>query len=193
MTRRTAILVGLLCLLGASAFGARAVFSGGSPSPTTVRQGAFVRVAGGQAGEDRWTLRLYTRDGQLCRALVVLDQAESSRCAPVPGANTLGVTSLTSARRRYVFGVVGGRIAAVRVRAGAAALTVPTHALGDPGFGPTRPPGLAPATRYFIAILPRASGRHESPALATGLDGANGQVGRSRILCAEEPGEEPCP
>jgi hypothetical protein len=192
MTRRTAVLVGLLCLLAATAFGARAVFSGGSPSPAAVHQGAFVLVEDGQTGEDRWTLRLYTRGGELCRALVVLDQTASSRCAPAPAPETVGVMSAASARRRYVFGVAGARVDAIRVRAGASQLTVATHALSE---RQARAAGASSATRYFLAILTRPLGRPDPPAIVTGLDAAHRRLGGAHVDCLEDsspPSPPPC-
>src|SRR4029077_14170916 len=61
VTRRTAILVGLLFLLAATTFGARSVFFTHIQSPLAVHQGAFALVASGHDNGDRWALRLYTR------------------------------------------------------------------------------------------------------------------------------------
>ena len=89
MGRRIAILVGLLCLLGATALGARAVFFTHSESPTVVHQGAFVTVAHGHDEGNPWSLHIYTREGDICRALVIVTQGATSRCMPAPGADTL--------------------------------------------------------------------------------------------------------
>src|SRR4029077_15770444 len=152
VTRRTAILVGLLFLLAATTFGARSVFFTHIQSPLAVHQGAFALVASGHDNGDRWALRLYTRDGQLCRALVVVGQAEASRCAPSPGASNLAVTSLSSARNSYVFGVTGSRVRAVRVHGGSAILTVETH---TPRGRLAHAAGLSGSARYFLGVLER--------------------------------------
>ena len=187
--RRTAILVGLLSLLGASAFGARAVFFDGAQNPIVVHQRAFALVASGHDAGDRWTLNLYARGGNLCRALLVAGQLESSRCAPAPNPRGLGVSSLASARHSYVFGVAGSRVRALRVHAGPTTLTVATRSLGD---ARARAAGLSSATRYFLAILARPPGHEDPPAIVTPLDAVHRPLGKPRVSCLREAGPPPC-
>jgi hypothetical protein len=190
MTRRTAILAGLLLMLGASAFGAGALlFNGDQQSPLANRQGASVVVARGPHGSEEWTLSLYTRNGELCRALIVTGQAEASRCAAAPAAGALGVSTLQSARHGYVFGVAGSRVRAVRVRVGTATLSVETHALTGQR---AHAAGLPPVTRYYLALLPRALGGEASLASVTGVDPANHLIGRPHLACLQEAGPPPC-
>jgi hypothetical protein len=189
MTRRTAILVGLLFLLAATAFGARSVFFTDTQSPIVVRQGAFVLVASGRAGADQWALRLYTRDGQLCRSLAVVGQAEASRCAPSPDASEVGVTSLSSASKSYVFGVAGSRVRAVRVHSGHTTLTVETY---TPGGKRAHLAGLSSSSRYFVASLQRPIGNGEDSALVTALDAGRRPIEETRVVCFEEAGPPPC-
>jgi hypothetical protein len=189
MTRRTAILVGLLCLLAASALGARNVFFTTSESPVVVHQGALVVVARGHEGGEQWTLRLYTRDGQLCRALAVVGEAEASRCAPSPAASKLAVTSVSSARKSYIFGVAGRRVRAVRVHSGHTTLTVETH---TPGGRRAHLAGLSSSSRYFVASLQRPLGNGDPTALVTGVDAAGRPIDKRQLVCFGETGPPPC-
>jgi hypothetical protein len=189
MTRRTAILVVLLCLLGTTALGARTLLFSTAQSPVANHQGAFVPVANGVVGSDDWTLNLYTRDGQLCRALVLSGQAESSRCGPSPGARRIGVSTLQSAQHGYVFGVTGDGVRAVRVHEGATALMVATHTLSGEH---ARVAGLPGSARYFLAVLTRPLGGYEPPATVTGLGPANRLTGGTQIACLQEAGPPPC-
>jgi hypothetical protein len=192
IVRRSLTLVALLCLIGASAYGAHLVLTGPAhttPNPMTVSQGALVEVAGGVAGSERWSLRLYSRGGELCRVLFVAE-SEASRCTPAPRSRTLLVTSAISPLRRYIFGVSGAAIAGVRVHAGALALTVATAA---PDPADTRAAGLPAHVRYFVAILSRPPGAADPPALVRGLDAAGKPIGPARIDCAPTPNPRPCP
>jgi hypothetical protein len=189
VARRSLTLVALLCLVGASAYGANQVFSGGTSNPTVVHQSAFVLVAAGHAGSEAWSLRLYTRGGDLCRVLVA-DENESSRCAPAPGTRALSVTSLVSPLRQYVYGVTGGKTARVIVRAGGATATVATHA---PSSVQAHAAGLPGATRWFIAVLSRPTGDANPPALVQGLDTAGHLTGPVRVACAQTAQPQVCP
>jgi hypothetical protein len=189
VARRSLTLVVLLCLIGVSAYGASQVFSSGTSNPTVVHQSTFVLVAAGHAGSDAWSLRLYTRGGDLCRVLVAAEN-ESSRCAPSPGPRALGVTSLVSPLRQYVYGITGGEIARVVVRTGGATATVTTHA---PDSARARGAGLPASTRWFIAVLPRPAGDADPPALAQGLNTAGHATGPVRVACAQTAQSQACP
>jgi hypothetical protein len=189
LTRRTAILAGLIFLIAATAFGARSLFSGAGPSPLANRQGAFVLLARGSAGSEDWALRLYARDGQLCRALVVGGQAASSRCAGAPGAGQIGVSSLQGAARAYVFGLAGAGVSAVRVRAGRVERTVATHPLAP------RQARIADVSRpvgYFILAFARPPGSEDPPAIVTALEIHTHRVGATQLVCLQEAGPPPC-
>lgn len=186
--RRTAILVALLCLLGATAFGARAVFFTSAPSPVQPHQSRLVDLARGSAGADRWTLRLYTRGAQVCSELIVLGQQESSRCAPPPRGNAFTTTGLTSATYGYVFGITGPDVRAVDVRSGDVHSVVTTHSLGRGA----RLVGAPASTRYLIVILPRTIGRLRPQMALTPLDRDHRPTGRARTACFGEIGPLPC-
>ena len=191
VARRSLTLVALLCLIGATAYGAHRVFSsgsGGSSSPELNGHGAFVLAAQGDSGE-RWMLRLYRRGPDLCRVLVVTE-SESSRCAPAPAPRTLGVTDAVGPLRRYVFGVTGSAVAKVAVHAEGETQTVATRA---PDPLSARAAGLPPGARWFVAILTRPIGRPDPPTFVHGLDAAGHPVGPVRVDCVQTPDPVPCP
>ncbi|HXB65688.1 MAG TPA: hypothetical protein VNV42_12535 [Solirubrobacteraceae bacterium] len=188
IARRSLTLVALLCLLGASAFGARQALSGGSPSsPLVTRRGALVPVARGGGGTERWTLDAYRLGGALCRVLVVAG-SEGSRCAPAPAPAALTVTDLLGPQRRYVFGIVGTQVASVAVQTGGESLRVPTAAL-TPTLA--RAGRLPLHTRYFVAVLPRETGP-DPPARVRGLDVRRRPVGAPLTVCVENAEPSQC-
>lgn len=192
IARRSLTLVALLCLIGATAYGAHRVLAGGSgasPNPAAVLRGAFVLVAQGGTGAERWSLRLYRRGEDLCRVLLIAG-SEASRCTPAPGPHTLAVTSVVSPLRRYLFGVTGSAVAQVAVHAGASHQTVATR---TPDAAHTRAAGLPARMRYFVAILIRPRGRPDPPALVRGLDAQGRPTGRARVDCVQAPEPRPCP
>jgi hypothetical protein len=188
IARRSFTLVALICLIGASAFGAGRIFSSGAPNPNVVRQGPLVTVAGGHAGADTWSLRLYRRETDLCRVLLVAE-TESSRCAPAPGTRSLAVTSVVSPLRRYVFGVSGGDVAQVSVRVGSSTQTVATHALDTTSVGAADPPG---GMRWFVAVLDRPPGVPTPPAVVRAIDVEHRTLGSGRVSCVETGEAESC-
>jgi hypothetical protein len=194
VARRTLVLVALLCLVGASAFGAGHILSG-APNPTIVHRSAFVPVAKGREGAsetrggDSWSLKLYMRGGELCRVLVV-GEAESSRCSAPPGAHTLGVTSVISPTRRYFYGVVGPAVARVEVHAGELASSVSTHS-SPPALA--RAAGLPRGARWFVAIVGRPVGEPDPPAHVRGVGFKGRPVTGALIDCAETTEPQPCP
>jgi hypothetical protein len=175
VARRSLTLVALLCLIGATAYGAQQVLSGSSTSPVAIDQGPFALVAQGRAGSDDWSLRLYRRGGELCRVLAVAGDAESSRCIAPPAAGALDPSSLVSPLRRYVFGVAGRAIAWVTVSVGGRTSTISTYA---PDATRARRAGLPAGARYFVAVLPRPAGGSDGPALVRGLDSRLRPLGR---------------
>jgi len=188
MARRSLTLVALLCLIGASAYGAGRIFSGGAPSPAAVTQSAFVRVAGGDSGPDRWSLRVYLRGDELCRVLVVAD-AESSRCSAPPDSHSLGVTSVVSPTRRYVYGIAGVAVARVSVHAGSAHASAPTRPLGAAAAAV----GLSRRERWFVVILPRPVGEPDPSATVQAVDAAGNPLGAPVSDCAEGTETQRCP
>jgi hypothetical protein len=189
VARRTLMLVVLLCLIGASAFGADHALSGEAEDPTEVRQGAFVPVAAGRMGGERWSLRLYMRGGELCRVLSAGETA-SSRCSAPPRGAELGITSVVNSSRRYFYGVSGPAVARVTVHAGEAFANVPTHVLTQQNAGAER---LPKGARWFVTTLLRPVDEPDPPAQVQALDARGHQLGPSLTDCAEAPEALPCP
>jgi hypothetical protein len=187
IARRSLTLVALICLIGASAFGAGKILSGTAPNPSVVHQGPIVSVASGQAGSDRWSLRLYRRDSDLCRALVVTE-TEASHCAPAPGVGALAVTSVVSPLRRYVFGVSGSDVTDVSMRVGTSTLTVPTHSLDTSSLHA----GLPAHIRWFVAILKRPADAYNPPALVHGIEAKHGASETTHMSCVETVEAQSC-
>jgi hypothetical protein len=188
IARRSLTLVALLCLIGASAFGASAILSGGPSNPTVVHQGPFALVASGDAGSDRWSLRLYRREADLCRVLVVAE-VESSRCAPAPGAGAFAATSVVSPLRRYVFGVAGSEVARVTLRVGDATQSLATRA---PNRTSARNADLPAGVRWFVAVLNRPTDGSDPAAFVRGLDTSGRPLGPIRTSCVETDEPQSC-
>ena len=182
MTRRTVVLVGLLCLLGATAFGARAVLFPGSRGPATVAQGASVLLAHGRDGHSEWTLEVYVRGGEPCRALVISAQVASSRCGPVPRPEDLDAMSAVSTARRYLFGMAGSNVRAVRIHLGPGVIVAQTQRISP---SQAREAGISATTRFFVSVVARPLGLSDQPALVTPLGSIRHAVGPPSLVCVE--------
>jgi hypothetical protein len=180
ISRRSLTLVALLCLVGASAFGAREIFSGGNRNPAVVRQGPPVLAATGRVGSDRWSLRMYRRDAEMCSELAVAE-TEASRCAPTPRPEALTVTSTVSPLRRYVFGVAGAMVAQVSIRVGKSRRLVATRAMTAEQIHV----GLPADTRWFLVNLARPAGASDPPAFTRGLDSKGHVLDGVQTSCVE--------
>jgi len=186
LVRRTAILVALLCLLGASAFGAGAVLFTGALNPPAPHQSRSVTIANGFSGSTHWSLRVYTRAGQVCSELIILSQQEVSRCAPRPADAALESTGLAGITHSYLFGLVGSRVRNVDVAAGRDSATVATRALGKRSHL-----DIPASTRWFIAVVPRSPGPVIHSATLTARDADLHLLGR-RHTCLGEDGPPGC-
>lgn len=186
IARRSLVLVALLCLIGASAYGASEVFSGGATDPLDAKRGAFAVVASGHLGSDSWALRLYMRGGELCRVLSVAE-TEASQCAGTPGPDILEATSLQSPSRLYVFGVTGSAVARVRIRVAGQRRTVATR---SSSARQERIADLPARVRYYLFSLPRASAPTSPAALVEGVGTDGHTLGKPVPSCPEtgEPG-----
>jgi hypothetical protein len=184
VARRSLTLMALLCLIGASAYGASEVFSSSAPNPLGGKRGAFVLVASGRSGSDRWKMRLYMRGSELCRVLSVAE-TEASDCASAPSVKQVEVTSAESPSRRYLFGVTGNEVGRVRIRLGHETRVLSTQA---PDHG--RSAGLPSQVRYFLAAVGRPAGDGDPQAMVEGLNTAGQPLGKPVASCLEtgEPG-----
>lgn len=176
LSRRTAALVAMLSVLGATAYAARTVLFSETKNPAHVHQGPLVVAAAGGQGEDRWLLRLYRRGATVCRALLV-SQTATSRCSPAPTGATVRASSATSPRRRWVFGLTGPDVAAVRVRVGTASRTVATSRLDA---GQVAAGGLPSTIRLFIVSVARPVAEPDPPVTVRAFDRDNRPLGAPR-------------
>lgn len=185
MARRSLTLMALLCLVGATAYGAREVFSG-APNPLDTRTGALTVVAAGTSDSDEWRLRLYMRGDELCRVLSVAE-TQASDCAPAPAAKSIQATTTQSPFHRYVFGVTGPAIKRVRVRIAASTWTVPTQA---PSRQAQRTAGLPPQMRFYVETAARPGTGANPIATVEALSVAGTPLSKPVPSCLEtgEPG-----
>lgn len=186
IARRSLMLLALLSLIGASAYGASRVFSSGTPNPLAPKQGAYAAVASGRSGSDTWKLGLYTRGNELCRALVV-GEVEASQCAGPPSPSGIEVTSAESPTRRYAFGVTGAGVMRVHLRLGARSRTVATDLPSQSQSGQA---GLPSGVRFYLIALPRPAGGADPQALVQGIGARGSLLGQPAPSCLEtgEPG-----
>ncbi len=187
MVRRSLTLMALMCLIGASAYGASMVFSSRAPNPLAAGRGAFALVASGGSGAGTWRLRLYMRGDELCRVLTVAE-TETSDCAAMPSAREIAVTSAQSPSSRYVFGVAGSKVMRVRVRLGHTAQTLTTR---TPASGSSRLAGLPLGLRFYLGSFARSSRESGQVARVVGLSASGHPLGQPTPSCLEtgEPGQ----
>jgi hypothetical protein len=186
MGRRSLMLMALLCLLGATAYGAGLVLSSTPQNPLAPGRSAFTLVASGGSGSAGWKLQLYTRGSEVCRVLSVAE-TEASACAERPSAGQLEATSAEGPSDRYVFGVVGEDILRVRVRIGHQTRMLATL---EPSAAQRRRADLPAHVRYYVAMLRRFPTSSDPSALVEGLDFDGRPLGSPVPSCVEtgEPG-----
>lgn len=188
IARRSLTLMTLLCLIGASAYGASEVFSTRETSnPLGGKPGAFALVASARSGPETWKLTLYMRSNELCRELNV-SETEASYCAAPPSPFAVEATSAQSSSERYLFGVTGARVMRVRVSFKGRSLTSPTLA-PDPRL--IHEDDLPAHTRYFLVALARPAEERDSHTQVIGLDAAGRPLGMPIATCPET-GESGC-
>ncbi|HEU0249429.1 MAG TPA: hypothetical protein VFR48_01770 [Solirubrobacteraceae bacterium] len=185
VARRSLALLALLSLVGASAFGAGRLLAGsGAPDPASVRQSAFATLATGAVGDERWSLRAYSRGSEQCRVLEVGD-TESSRCSAALGRHSLSADSALSPSGRFLFGLAGATIRSISVRAdGGSARTIRarTRALSR---NAARATGMGGDERWYVAILARPIGEPDPPLRIQGLDRRGRPTGATLLNCPE--------
>lgn len=181
IARRSVTLMMLLCLIGASAYGASEVFSKAPASPLGGRPSAFAVVAAGGSGSETWQLRLYARSGELCRTLEV-SETEASDCADAPSPTAVEATSAESPSRRYLFGIAGAKVMGVRVRVAGASVAAATHA---PAPSLLRTDGLPSHVRYYVVAFARPDGGTDPRAEVEGLSATGRLLGAPVPSCLE--------
>lgn len=181
IARRSLTLMLLLCLIGASAYGASEVLSKSTESPLGGKRGAFALVATGTAASEGWRLRLYTRSNELCRVLSIAE-AVASDCAATPSPAAVEATSAQGPSSRYLFGVAGARVMRVRVRLAHTTVTVATHA---PSPSLIHADGLPWHVRYYVIAISRPMGGADPVAKIAGLSTSGRQLGAPVLSCLE--------
>lgn len=144
--RRTAVLVGLICLVGASA--TATILSRRSDGPARGGADATVSRAGGPNG---YELRLHASGRRVCTAFVLRDSLDTVCVRPPRGRGAIA-RSAVAPFARYVYGLTARSVSAVDVRVGAQRRRVATRAL--PAAAARR---VAPAAglRVFVVALRR--------------------------------------
>lgn len=181
IARRSLTLMMLLCLIGASAYGASEVFSKATTSPLGGKPGAFAVVAAGGSGSEAWQLRLYARGNELCRTLEV-SETEASDCATAPSPSGVEATSAESPSWRYLFGITGAKVMGVRVRVAGVSLAAPTRA---PALSLVRADGLPSHMRYYVVALSRPDSSVDPRAEVEGLGPTGHPLGAPVPSCLE--------
>jgi hypothetical protein len=171
VTRRVAVVLSLLCLVGGVALAARFAGSGDAPSHTSP---ALLGRAGGGA----WHVSAYRDEHRLCLLLNLAGGGLTSDCAGPPGPAAVWTTSLRAEGRRFVAGLAGPRVAAVSVRSGGNRARVVTRAATDPGVAGEA--GVPAGTRWFVVALPAGS----DAAVVTPLDGDRRRLGSAFVDCS---------
>jgi len=153
VTRRALVLVGLVCLIGASALAGHSVLSG-SPqktSPPTL-------LASGGSGLTSWQLESYVYRGTSCYALFA-GGTVASKCQATPGRDGVNALSAVDPNERLVAGLAGNRVATVLIEVGKHRILDTTQSQRSG----TRAVGLAHQMRWFVAIIPSKTSAAASP------------------------------
>jgi hypothetical protein len=177
VTRRAAIVLVLLCLVGGVALAAR--FAGGEDGTPAHTAPTLLGRAGGGA----WHVSAYRDQDRLCFLLATPGSALTSDCGTEPAAGGVRATSLSAGERRLVAGLAGPRVAAVAVRVGGRHARAETHAAADPGAATAA--GVPAGSRWFVVALPSVGGAAgRDPALVTPLDRDGKLVGEPYLDCS---------
>jgi hypothetical protein len=178
IARRSAALVSLSLLVGASAVATRSIVAdgGGDPSLRTTRA---AELAAGRAAGERWTLSAARRGEDLCHGLLA-GGAVSTRCQAPPAATGVVVDGLATAAARYVAGVTGERVARVVITRGDLRRVVATHPL--PPSAAVRRARLPQTLRWFVVALPLPRGDASSAPVRIAPHGRDGEALRPALL-----------
>jgi len=172
VARRSALILVLLCLIGGVAVAARLGVGGGEgtihTSPTTV----------GQSKSSGWRLSAYRDQGRLC-LLFRAGGELTSACGAEPAASGLRATSLLQGAHRFVVGLSGPRVSAVKVDAGESQRVGWTRRVTD--AGPAGEAGVPAGVRWFVVPL---AGSAPAPARVAGLDRQGHPVGSAYVDCS---------
>jgi hypothetical protein len=177
IARRSAVTTGLLCMVAASALGARSLLKEHRAGPTT----APATLVQSGHGDRRQQLSVYRHDGALCVALES-GGTLGSRCDRPPAAASMQLLSVHGPHDRLVSGLAGARVARVRVVVDGRSLTLATHPLPSSDRDPDAhlPSGL----RWFLLSRPAAGTVAQEPPARVAPLNTNGEpLGRTQLDC----------
>jgi hypothetical protein len=174
VTRRVAVVLVLLCLVGGVALAAR--FGGGGGDGPAHTAPALLGRAGGGA----WHVSAYRDQGRLCLLLALRDGPLTSDCGPQPGPTEVRATGLRDGSRRLVAGLTGPRVAAVAVRVGERTVRVGTRAADDRVAAEEA--GVRSGDRWFVA--PLVAGTGPGAAFVTPLGSDRRRLGPAYVDCS---------
>jgi hypothetical protein len=182
ISRRAAIVLVLICLVGGVAFAA--LRGGGSGDHAHATPALLGRDPGGA-----WSFSAYRDGSRLCTVFVPRGGELSGSCAPAPEAGRLRAGSAIVAGRRYVFGVAGAGVAR-------ASISLPEGGPAHPGAtAGVHPPvdrdaageaGIPPADAWFVADLGpvRRGSRLAAPAVVIPLTRHGHRSGPPYVDCS---------
>ncbi len=179
VTRRSIVIVALLCLIAGVALAQLDSRGGGPPRHTAP-------TALGANGD--WTISGYRDEARLCLVFSAEKAGITSDCGSTPPADGLRATSLVAAGRRFVAGIAGARVRRVSVRVGGRRVQVATRSPAHPHAA--RAAGVPPGLRWFVADLGVGAG--SAPAHLAGLARANRPTGPGLLDCSLELVGESC-
>ncbi len=170
ITRRSVVIVALLCLLAGVAVAAQLSLRGGADARTTPPQ-----LLGTAAGAQLFG---YRDEGRLCLRVESAARGVSA-CGVAPAASGLSAISERLRGRRFVVGFTEADVRRVSLRVGRRDEVVP--ALAPREGEAARAAGVPAGMRWFVAALGAAA---DAPARLVGLDDRGKHAGPPLLDCS---------
>jgi hypothetical protein len=186
ISRRAAIVLVLICLVGGVAF---AALRGGGGSGG---QGHTTPALLGRDPGGAWSFSAYRDGSRLCTVFVPRGGELSGSCAPAPRPGRLRAGSAIVAGHRYVFGVAGPGVARASISLTEDAATHGNWLTGATGLHPpadrdaASEAGIPAADSWFVVDLGAAKGggRPAAPAVVTPLTRHGHRAGPPYVDCS---------
>lgn len=178
VTRRSVVIVALLCLIAGGALAAGLSLRGGSGPLDTEPQ-----ELGTQDGAQVFG---YRNDGHLC-IRVETARRGAGYCGAAPTDASLNASSERMAGARYVVGYAAPRVRRVAVKVGDRRVVVAAHRPQDPEAAGDA--GVPDRLRWFVADLGTAT---RAPAHLVALDANGHRVGPTLLDCSLAILDETC-
>jgi hypothetical protein len=185
ISRRAAIVLVLICLVGGVAFAA--LRGGGSDGHGHTTPALLGRDPGGA-----WSFSAYRDGSRLCTVFVPRGGELSGSCGPAPGSGQLRAGSAIVAGHRYVFGVAGPGVARASI---SITENGQTHGAWRTGVAGVHRPadrdaatdaGVPPADAWFVADLGavRRGDPSAAPAVVTPFTRHGHRAGPPYVDCS---------